>query len=166
LEGGKGMTLDDARSEITKYAKKLDPEDIRKLKSFYPRELRKEFDQLAKDKENRVVKDQALREDREKDKREAAAKAEQEAQEKSRIDKLRKIVKVSKSLEIGRLASVLEIDEKKLWDRIFDWAEQFGFQIEKDTVIFGQGNTAGFMEELDKAFSTWDAKSRTKDGKI
>ena len=85
--------------------------------------------------------------------------------DQDRIAKLRKIVKVSNSLEISRLAEVLHIDEKMLWDRIFDWAEQFGFRIEENKVIFGQGNVAGFVDELDKHFATWGSKESTKEGK-
>lgn len=102
---------------------------------------------------------------------EAQARANQQAElqerqyDQDRIAKLRKIVKVSNSLEISRLAEVLHINEKMLWDRIFDWAEQFGFRIEENKVIFGQGNVAGFVDELDKHFATWGSKESTKEGK-
>jgi len=93
-------------------------------------------------------------------------RAKREADEKARIEKLRKIVKVSNSLEIARMAAVLSMDEKLLWDKIFDWADQFGFRIEKDMVIFAQGNTAGFIDALDKQFSAWQDLEHEKEGKI
>jgi chromosome segregation ATPase len=48
-----GMTLDDARSEITEYAKNLEPREIRILKAFYPRELHGFIGHIAKEKSNR-----------------------------------------------------------------------------------------------------------------
>ena len=81
------------------------------------------------------------------------------------ISKIQQIIKVSNSMEITRLASVLKIDETLLWDHIFDWAEQFGFRIEESKVIFGQGNTGAFIDELDKQFAAWNENARRKDGK-
>jgi len=81
------------------------------------------------------------------------------------ISKLQQIIKVSNSMEITRLASVLKIDETLLWDHIFDWAEQFGFRIEESKVIFGQGNTGAFIDELDKQFTAWNENIRRKEGK-
>jgi hypothetical protein len=86
--------------------------------------------------------------------------------EKERIDKLRKIIKVSTSLQISRLANLLDVDEEFVWNNIIDWAERFGFTIDNDKVVFGQGNTNAFIDDLDKKFSAWDEKSRRKDGKI
>ena len=48
-----GMTLDDARKEIMAYAEKLEPREIRMLKSFYPRELHGLINQVAKQKRAR-----------------------------------------------------------------------------------------------------------------
>ena len=90
----------------------------------------------------------------------------QHAADQKWISKLQQIIKVSNSMEITRLASVLKIDEALLWDHIFDWAEQFGFRIEESKVIFGQGNTGAFIDELDKQFAAWNEKTRGKDDKI
>ncbi|HME54780.1 MAG TPA: hypothetical protein VKM55_21425 [Candidatus Lokiarchaeia archaeon] len=45
-----GMTLDDARAEIMTYASKLEPREIRLLKSFYPKELHGFITQAARQK--------------------------------------------------------------------------------------------------------------------
>ena len=87
-------------------------------------------------------------------------------EELERLDKLRKIIKVSNSLEISRIAKTLEMDEEMLWKHIFDWAEQFGFRIEENKVIFGQGDTGAFIDELQRQFESWDEKTQRKDGKI
>ena len=96
-----------------------------------------------------------------------AEQAEQRRrEEQERLDKLRQIIKVSESLEISRLASVLKVDEQYVWDKIFNWAEEFGFKIKENVVIFGQGDTTAFIDELQRQFETWDDATRRKDGKI
>jgi len=87
-------------------------------------------------------------------------------EEQEHLDKLRKIIKVSNSLEIARLADLLKVDSQFVWDHIIDWAEQFGFRIEENKVIFGQGDTGAFLDELQRQFDTWDGKTKSKDGKI
>ncbi|HME52653.1 MAG TPA: hypothetical protein VKM55_10580 [Candidatus Lokiarchaeia archaeon] len=87
-------------------------------------------------------------------------------EEQEHLDKLRQIIKVSESLAISRIAKTLEMDEEVLWKHIFDWAEQFGFKIKEDVVIFGQGNTSAFIDELQRQFDSWDDRTKSKDGKI
>jgi len=82
------------------------------------------------------------------------------------VAKLRKIVNVSASLSISQLAELLKVDEAFIWENIVDWAEQFGFIIENDKIMFGKGNTIAFIDELDKKFAEWNEKTRTKEGKI
>lgn len=86
--------------------------------------------------------------------------------ERQRIETLRKIVAVTESLEIDRLAKVLEIDSEEVWKNIFDWASKFGFKIKDDKIIFGTGDISGFVSELDRHFSDWDEKSKERTGKI
>jgi len=87
-------------------------------------------------------------------------------EEKKRLAKLQQIIKVSESLEISRLANVLKVDEQYVWDNIFNWAEQFGFKIKENIVIFGQCDTSAFTDELQRQFDTWDDKTRSKKSKI
>lgn len=88
------------------------------------------------------------------------------SEEQDRLDKLRRIIKVSISLEIARLAELLKVDVQFVWDHIIDWAEQFGFRIEENKVIFGHGDTGAFLDELQRQFDTWDDTTKQKDGKI
>jgi len=82
------------------------------------------------------------------------------------IQKLEKMMKVTNSIEISRMAKVLRMAEDVLWDKIFDWAEKFNFKIEKNDIIFSGGNTSGFIDEVDKYFGKWDDSVGSKDGKI
>ena len=69
-------------------------------------------------------------------------------------------------MKITQIAAILEMDENTVLKRIVDWAKQFGFKIRGDEVIFSQGNTSAFIDELDKQFSDWDVKTKQQDGKI
>jgi len=84
----------------------------------------------------------------------------------AKIKKLQQIMKVSDSLEISRLAGVLGMEEQALWEKIFEWAEKFGFRIKKNVVIFQNGDTEGFIESLDKQFVEWEQKEKNNTGKI
>ena len=77
--------------------------------------------------------------------------------EQDHVEKLRKIIKVSDRIEVARLADALGIDEKAAWQRVFDWAGQFGFKVDGNTIVFGSGDTAKFIDDLDKEFAEWHA---------
>jgi hypothetical protein len=77
--------------------------------------------------------------------------------EHDHVEKLRKIIKVSDRIEVARLADALCIDEKLAWQRVFDWAEQFGFKVDGNVIVFGSGDTAKFVDDLDKEFAEWHA---------
>ncbi len=83
--------------------------------------------------------------------------ATDESAEHDHVEKLRKIIKVSDRIEVARLADALGIDEKLAWQRVFDWAEQFGFKVDGNVIVFGSGNTAKFVDDLDKEFAEWHA---------
>ncbi|MBN2153972.1 MAG: hypothetical protein JW839_21120 [Candidatus Lokiarchaeota archaeon] len=86
-----------------------------------------------------------------------AARAAGKSAESDHVEKLRKIIKVSDRIEVARLADALDIDEKLAWQRVFDWAEQFGFKVDGNAVVFGAGDTARFVDDLDKEFAEWHA---------
>lgn len=81
------------------------------------------------------------------------------------MGRLKRILAVSKCLEIARLAELLHVDEAYVWENIIDWAERFQFTIDKDTVTFCPGTMDGFIEGLDKEFRAWQEREATKDGK-
>ena len=86
--------------------------------------------------------------------------------ESARMEKLKKIVRVSERLKISQMAQILEMNESTLYNKIVDWADQFGFTIDEDVVKFEAGRKDEFIASLDGAFQGWDEKTRTKDGKI
>ena len=101
-----------------------------------------------------------------KEKFQADLNREKEIANTERMNKLRKIMKVSDSIKIPILANLLEMTEENVWDYVYDWADQFDFRIKEDLIVFGQGDMTAFLKELDKAFSTWGDKEKNKDGKM
>ncbi|MEX2684919.1 MAG: hypothetical protein Q6373_025315 [Candidatus Sigynarchaeota archaeon] len=89
----------------------------------------------------------------ERDKKARAARAGEIAH----VEKLRKIIKLSDRIEVAKLADALGIEEKHAWQRVFDWAEQFGFKVDGNMIVFGSGDTARFVDNLDKEFAEWHA---------
>ena len=92
--------------------------------------------------------------------------AERAAKEKGRMEKLKKLVKVSERLKISQMAQILGMDETNLYDRIVDWAAEYGFTLDEDIVKFGAGRKDDFIAALDGAFQGWDKKTETKEGKL
>jgi hypothetical protein len=43
---------------------------------------------------------------------------------------------------------------------------QFGFTIEKNEIIFGQGNVDAFVNEMDKQYSQCNERQLSKEGKL
>ena len=91
---------------------------------------------------------------------------QQAVMETTRMDKLKKLVKVSERLKISQMAQILGMDETTLYDRIVDWAADYGFTLDEDVVKFGGGRKDEFIAALDGAFQGWDKKVETKDGKL
>jgi hypothetical protein len=86
--------------------------------------------------------------------------------ERASVEKLKKLVKVSSKLKISQMAKYIGLTEDQLSEHIVDWAEQFGFTLDEDTVIFGAGRKEDFIAALDGAFSDWGKKVETKEGKL
>ena len=79
-------------------------------------------------------------------------KREQATQD--RLEKLRNAIGTSKNLGISRLADMLEIDEASVKSHVSEWATEFGFKINADKIVFGNGKIDDFIDALDKQFST------------
>ncbi|MBN2150089.1 MAG: WD40 repeat domain-containing protein [Candidatus Lokiarchaeota archaeon] len=86
--------------------------------------------------------------------------------EKEAVSKIKKMMLVSKRLRVDMMRDALGIDHKTFSSKMIDWAAQFGFQIDGDYVDFSNGDTNGFINELDSYFTDWAQKAKTKQGKI
>jgi hypothetical protein len=100
-------------------------------------------------------------------KREVAKQKEQQVtMDAVRVEKLKKLVKVSTSLKITQMTQILKMNEADLYDRIVDWANEFGFTIDGESVKFDAGRKDDFINSLDQAFADWDENGATKEGKL
>ena len=98
--------------------------------------------------------------------REQASNQGRPAMEPAQLARLKKLVRVSKTLKVSQMAKILEMSEDELYRRIVDWADEFGFTLDGETVEFGAGRKDDFLASLDNAFDTWSTKDKTKGGKI
>ncbi len=92
----------------------------------------------------------------------AAEEQKKATMEPARLEKLKKLVRVSESLEVPQMAKILSLTEDDLYARIVDWADQFGFTLDKDTVEFGAGHKDDFIASLDKEFASWGKQTGGK----
>ena len=83
-----------------------------------------------------------------------------------RIDRIKKMMRVSNRLKFDTMASALEMDMSTFNKNIFDWADQFGFRIDGDNVIFTKEAADDFIKMLDIQFKNWENKEIAKEGKI
>ncbi len=104
-----------------------------------------------------VPKFRDVLETRETQKLQAQA-AQKQRIEEDRLQKLTKLVRVSKSLQIGQMATILGMEETELYDKIIDWADKFGFVLDQFVVEFTGTQKEAFIEELEREFSQWEAK--------
>ena len=77
---------------------------------------------------------------------------EKDAQDSERLAKLQKLVRVSTSLKITQMAKILDMNEDALYDKILDWADQFGFTLDQDVVKFGTGRKDDFIDALNTTY--------------
>jgi hypothetical protein len=83
-----------------------------------------------------------------------------------KVMKLQKMLKVSKRIRLDLMQETLGLTKKQFNDNLFDWAEDFGFQIDGDFVIVNQDNMDNFLNSLDSAFEDWETQEFTKAHKI
>nr|MDO8110179.1 WD40 repeat domain-containing protein [Candidatus Sigynarchaeota archaeon] len=98
--------------------------------------------------------------------RRASIKQNQERIEKEAVQKIQKMMQVSKRLRIDMMREALGMDLKTFSDKMIDWAGQFGFHIDGDFVDFENADVNGFISTLDGYFADWNTKTKTKQGKI
>jgi hypothetical protein len=67
-----------------------------------------------------------------------------------RVEQLQQMVRVSTKLKVSRIADVLNIEEKTLWQHVFKWAEEYGFTVNKDTLNFQDGQKEEFLASLEQ----------------
>lgn len=130
-----------------------------------PEEKQRKKEEKQKKKLEEKQKRTLEKEQKQKEEEERKRKLEEE-QRKEIIDKIKKMINVSTKLKFSTMRNVLGMDEKTFENKIFDWANEFGFIIEEDVVIINKDRINDFFVMLDKEFKSWEDKEKSKDGKI
>ncbi len=82
--------------------------------------------------------------------------------EQGAVEKLRKMLAVSKRIRMDMMQRALELDADTFSRKIFDWAAEFKFQIDGDFVVIEGGDVTGFISKLDAEFADWGKKDGKK----
>jgi hypothetical protein len=90
----------------------------------------------------------------------------QREKEQAIIEKIRKVMKVSTRVKMNLLRNYLKMNEDLFNEKIFDWAEQFGFTIDGDYLNIGKANVSEFIDELENQFKLWRRKEEDGLGKV
>ena len=86
--------------------------------------------------------------------------------DKAILEKLKKMLKVSNSIAMEQMRNILDIDKKEFDKKIVDWAEQFGFTIDREYVNVKKETVDDFIDMLDSEFKSWESKEKIGEGKI
>ncbi len=86
--------------------------------------------------------------------------------DKATLDKLKKILKVSKSIKMEQMRGILRMDKEAFDDKIIDWAAEFGFEIDREYVNINKSTVDDFIDELDSQFEAWGLQEATGIGKV
>jgi hypothetical protein len=117
-----------------------------------------------------IVKQESLQEQRKNEiRRKTAIELEllrQREKEQAIIEKIRKVMKVSTRVKMNLLRNYLKMNEDLFNEKIFDWAEQFGFTIDGDYLNIGKANVSEFIDELENQFKLWRRKEEDGLGKV
>ena len=74
------------------------------------------------------------------------------------IAKINQMLRVSTRIELEMMQTALDIDKKTFSNKIFQWAEDFGFTIDGSYLIVNKDTIDDFMATLDKQYEQWAEK--------
>lgn len=86
--------------------------------------------------------------------------------DKTTLEKLKKILKVSVRIKMEQMRNILEMDQKTFDKKIIDWADEFGFTIDGDYISISKESVDDFINALDAQFKSWEHKEAGRLGKI
>ena len=81
-------------------------------------------------------------------------------------DKLKRIMKVSKTIRLDILRDLLEINQKTFDNKLLNYMKQFGTKIEGNYIIVNKDTLDDFLTALDESREGWDTMEIFKVKKI
>ena len=86
--------------------------------------------------------------------------------ERQTIEKLERMMRVSTRINLDRMQDVLDMSKKKFNNKIFEWAEEYGFTIDSNDLVVNKDTVSDFIDMLDGRFNDWQEKEKNNTGKI
>jgi len=90
---------------------------------------------------------------------------ERQQQERERREKIERIMRVSSRIRLDTMRDILNLEPYIFHERLIDWAEKFGFEIDGDYLNINKDKVSDFIEKLDKQFSDWEQVEKDRIGK-
>ncbi len=78
-----------------------------------------------------------------------------------RTKKIERMLQVSNRIRLEMMRNALNMEKKAFDEKIFEWAEEFGFIIDEDILIVDKDTVSDYINKLDIMFETWE-KSETE----
>ncbi|KKN11068.1 hypothetical protein LCGC14_1030270 [marine sediment metagenome] len=78
-----------------------------------------------------------------------------------RTKKIERMLQVSNRIKLDMMRNALNMEKKAFDEKIFEWAEEFGFIIDEDILIVDKDTVSDYINKLDIMFETWE-KSKTE----
>ena len=63
---------------------------------------------------------------------------------------------------MDQVAKYLGVDIDEIFPRLVDWAEEFGFVLDRDEIDFSGSQVEAFIEQLDKEFASWGDEGKVE----
>ena len=82
-------------------------------------------------------------------------KVEREKAKKER-EKLERMMRVSSRIRLDIMRDVLNLDLHTFNEKIFEWAEEFSFEVDGDYLNINKDTVSSFIDSLEKKFSEWE----------
>ncbi len=89
----------------------------------------------------------------------SAPQSMQKEQYYESLEKLKKLIRVSKRLEISQIAGYLGLTQNETFARLVEWANQYHFSIDKQEIVFETTQKEDFILELERKFEEWNKPS-------
>ena len=67
---------------------------------------------------------------------------------------------------MDQMRNALKMEKAVFDEKIFDWADEFGFRIDGDLIKIQSESVDQFIDMLDSQFKSWESKERIGEGKI
>ena len=79
-----------------------------------------------------------------------------------RTKKIERMLQVSNRINLDMMKNALNMEKKAFDVKIFEWAEEFGFIIDKDILIVDKDAISDYINKLDIMFETWENSESEK----